>query len=159
MHNAPSVTYPVGRCRFFAVLLSMLGLAGLWVLILWWVAASPASVFQQWEGWGGLTLGMAWGLWAAIAWRGSPRGGLTWDAHAPAASLSPEEARGAWRWRDSVSVEAVRLAGVDFIVDLQILALLRLHGAQQSPRWVWVERWRKPEHWNDLRRALQSSSA
>ncbi len=153
MYNAPSVIYPVGRCRLVAALLWLLGAVALSVLILWWI--DPSSN-HPWAGWTGILLWLGWGVWAAWDWRRSPRGWLEWDAHAPAASLVPSDGQGAWRWRDAEQQEASRLRGVELAIDLQVLTLLRLQGAGRHPCWAWMEQWRAPARWNDLRRALHS---
>ena len=159
MHNAPSVIYPVGRCRFFAVMLLLLALVALTTLILWWSTVSIRSSFHLWVGWVGAALWLGWAFLAAKDWRHSPRGRLEWDAHAPAVSLFPTEGQGAWLWRDARRMEATCLYGLEVAVDLQILALLRLKGPGCHPRWTWVERRRDPLRWNDLRRAILSTGA
>lgn len=159
MHNAPSVIYPVGRCRLVAALLVLLAVVALLMLILWWTTAIDPSPAHLWAGGTGTALWLGWGIWAARDWLCSPQGWLEWDAHAPAASLVPSEGQGAWRWRDAVQEEATGLKGIELAVDLQILALVRLQGAGRHPRWTWMERWRAPARWNDLRRALHSPDA
>ncbi|WP_439588513.1 hypothetical protein [Hydrogenophaga sp.] len=159
MHNAPSVIYPVGRCRFFAALLLLLALAALVLLFSWHAAVNDAFGVRRWAGWIGAGFWLVWGLWAIRSWRRSPQGRLEWDAHAPAVSLTPADGQGAWRWHDQEGGEAVRLSGIELAVDLQMLALLSLPGARRRRCWIWVERWRDPARWNDLRRALHSPNA
>lgn len=159
MHNAPSVIYPVGRCRFFAALLLLLSVTALTTLILWWSIVSSRSSIHLLAGWAGAVLWLGWTFQAARYWRRSPHGRLEWDAVAPAVSLIPNEGQGAWLWRDARRLEATRLHGLEIAVDLQILALLRLKGPGSHPRWTWVERRRYPLRWNDLRRALHSTGA
>ncbi|MDP3250576.1 MAG: hypothetical protein Q8M77_01555 [Hydrogenophaga sp.] len=157
MHNAPSVIYPVGRCRFLAAFLALLALAGLGMLLLWWTEVGHASFVHGWLASAGAVLWLVWATWATWNWRRSRRGRLEWDSQAPSESLSQADGEGAWRWRDGASVEATRLDGVALAVDLQILALLRLRCAGCNSRWIWVEQWREPARWNDLRRALHST--
>lgn len=159
MHNAPSVIYPVGRCRFVASLLWLLAVASLLMLVLWWATVIDPSLAHRWAGWTGTALWLGWGVWAARDWLRSPRGWLEWDAHAPLASLAPSDGRGAWRWRSAGQGEATSLSRVELAADLQILALVRLQGTGRHPRWTWMEQWRAPARWNDLRRALHSPDA
>lgn len=159
MHNAPSVIYPVGRCRLGAALLGVLATAGLFMLLLWWSVVMNPSPAQRWAGWTGTVLWLGWGLWTVWDWRRSPRGWLEWDALAPAASLVPSDGQGAWRWRDAKHQETTGLRGVELAADLQILALVRLQGPGRHPRWTWMEQWRAPARWHDLRRALHSTDA
>lgn len=157
MHNAPSVMYPVGRCRFLAAFMALLALAGLGMLLLWWTAVNHASLAQAWTASAGAVLWLVWATWATWDWRRSHRGRLEWDSQAPSVSLLPTDGQGAWRWRGGACVEATRLDSVALAIDLQILALLRLRGAGCDSRWIWVEQWREPARWNDLRRALHST--
>ena len=157
MHNAPSVIYPVGRCRFLAAFMALLALAGLGMLLLWWTAVRHASLAQAWTASAGAVLWLVWATWATRDWRRSHRGRLEWDSQAPTASLALADGQGVWRWRDGACVEATRLDGVALAVDLQRLALLRLRIAGRDSRWIWVEQRCEPARWNDLRRALHST--
>ncbi len=159
MHNAPSVIYPVGRCRLVAALLGLLAIVALLMLILWWTTAIEPSPAHRWVTGTGTLLWLGWGIWAARDWLRSPRGWLEWDAHAPAASMVPSEGQGAWRWRGTEPGDTTSLSGIELVADLQILALVRLQGAGRHPRWTWMEHWRAPARWNDLRRALHSPHA
>jgi hypothetical protein len=159
MHNAPSVIYPLGRCRLVIVLLLLLAFAALLLLVLWWTTMIEPTSTPWWTGWAGALLWLGWGLWAVRHWRRSPRGWLEWDAHATAACLDSTNRQGAWRWRDAMDKEATSLNSVELAVDLQILVLLCLRGSGRVPRWAWMERWRCPARWNDLRRALHSQDA
>ena len=151
MHNAPSVIYPVGRCRFHAWMLLLLALPGLMVLVAWWTTLTHPGL----AGMTGALLWLGWMVWAAWSWLRSPVGLLRWDALAPATSLTG--GHGAWRWHAEASFQAMDLQGVELAVDLQSLALLRLHGASAGTRWLWVARRQDPARWSDLRRALQST--
>jgi len=160
MHSAPSVNYPVGRCRFFAVLLWLQACTALGLITWWWAVSAndPSSIQRFWSGLGS-AFWLAWGFWSVRYWRQSPEGRLEWDAQAPSATLQPDDARGAWLWWDAASTDATRLNSVEVALDLQTRVLLRLPGTWSQGRWIWVERWRDPARWDDLRRALHSSGA
>ncbi len=159
MPNAPSVIYPVGRCRLQVVLLGLLGLAALGLLLGWQFLLNVPSGPWQCVVWLAVVCWASWVAWVSWDWFGSPVGRLQWDALAAAASLMPSDGQGAWRWLDADAREATPLDGVVLALDMQHLVLLRLMGAGQPDRWAWVERRRDPSRWNDLRRALHSTEA
>lgn len=152
MRNAPSVTFPVGRCRFYALMLALLGAGGLAVLGAWWAGADAAP---RWQGVLGGAVWMGWLAFAGWSWLHSPVGQLTWDASALSADRSARP--GAWLWRPASSPEGTPLHRVEQVLDLQARMLLRLHHADARSRWVWVARAQDPVRWCDLRRALVAS--
>ena len=151
MRNAPSVMYPVRRCAF----------AGQLLLVL---AAAVAAALWGWHGsgvdirlWLAMLAGaMLWLLWALRTWWCAPTGQLHWDALA--AGLSNTEA-GAWFWLDSAGLASQPVLGVEQVLDLQRVVLLRLRSAGLASRWLWVQQTSDPVRWLDLRRALQRASA
>ncbi len=156
MRNAPSVIYPVGRCRFHFLMVLLLAWPGPVVGALWWTTASarPGPVNALICAAGAL-LWVAWVVCAALSWWRAPTGRLQWDAQARSGS-------GAWRWHGSAHPQPHQeLPGVELMVDLQSWMLLRLHGEASGARrrWMWLERARDPLRWRDLRRALQSHQA
>ncbi|QHE85107.1 hypothetical protein [Hydrogenophaga sp. BPS33] len=148
MVSAPSVTYPVGRCRFYAGLLVALGLLGALVLGRWFLGVGS---HRGWQGGLGAAAGLLWWAFAAWGWWHSPVGALRWDVAAPSQELSRS---GAWVWRGSAAADSVPLPRVVVSLDMQNRILLCLHSAGTFTRWVWVERRRDPARWPDLRRAL-----
>ncbi|MGX5649197.1 hypothetical protein JNX00_15925 [Hydrogenophaga sp. YM1] len=140
--GAPSVAYPVGRCRFWGLSLAVLALAV--ALLAAWMAASLAL-----STWLALAVaGLAWMGWAARVER-RPVVGVLRFSGAPGQGA-------AWRWSpdgcsDGLALDAVRVA-----LDLQSRVLLQLRGVAGVPAWVWVERDRAPADWLALRRALVS---
>jgi hypothetical protein len=158
MRNAPSVMYPVGRCRFHAGVLLVLGALALAVLLRWgwpWLPVQAARPGSWAVGGVGALLWLLWAAGAWVGWRRARGGQLHWDAQA----ASPTEAgAGLWRWRTGAHDDGVPLARVQAILDLQRLALLRLHPLQGPGRWIWVEAGRDPARWNDLRRALRATA-
>jgi toxin CptA len=134
MHNAPSVSYPVGRCRFAGVLAGVLwclggGAVGAWA---WRSAAEGQPVGVVAAVW------LTCGLLAARAWWAAPSGLLAWDG-------------AGWNWAG----EGLDAAQPQIALDLQRWLLLRLRGGN-VPGWLWLERGRDPQHWDALRRAVYS---
>ena len=157
MHNAPSVNYPVGRCRFQARVLLLLALLGGVVLVTWWTTPSHPEPAHRLTGVAGGLLWLLWMAWATWTWPRSAVGQLRWEALASHASRADH--RGVWRWHAESAAEPVPLQGAELAVDLQSLALLRLHGlGNAGSLWVWVERRQDPAQWNALRRSLQSAT-
>jgi hypothetical protein len=147
MRSAPSVIYPVGRCLFYAGLLSVLGCVSLML----WVLVRPQSYLEL------VVLGaMLWMMWAtlaAISWWRTPTGRLQWNASAADPSVHAPSA-GAWSWHSSAYRDGVTLLRVERVQDFQRWMLLRLHNPDGAATWVWVERMRDPPRWDDLRRAV-----
>src|SRR5438045_749838 len=81
MHDAPSVTYPVGRCRFPLLAAGVLWLAGIVVSAAWLIQ----SRHPAWVAFAACALLLIGGASACIEWMSSPEGQLTWD-------------RQSWRW-------------------------------------------------------------
>ena len=142
MHNAPSVSYPVGRCAFQRWLL--LGLAAatsavlfawLWgqgVTWLWWVGFS-ATALGLWQGW------LALGFVAT----------LTWDGQV-------------WCLHDQGAGDEDALGEVQVMLDMQKALLLHWQPAsdtlQAKPQWLWLGAQHGHERWQDLRRAVYQRS-
>lgn len=147
MHNAPSVSYPVGRCAFHAGLLLLLSALGFSAGLLWWIQSAAPSLWLAAMG------GVVWLMWSVQAlrgWRSSVSGQLIWDARAQAPESSE---RGCWSWRrGDGSTHA--LDAVEWALDARSTVLLRLHGSGVSGRWVWLEARRDPAGWGNVRRAL-----
>ena len=134
MHNAPSVSYPVGRSRFAGALLLCAWLLGA-AACLAWLFSSAAT------GWRVGAMGVALlltGVLAAWHWWHMPCGMLGWDQER-------------WTWSGSAGPRdrpEVRL-------DLQHGLLLYWRAAPASD-WLWLERASCPALWTDLRRAVYS---
>jgi hypothetical protein len=135
MHDAPSVSYPVGRSRWAGALAAASWLAGLAGTLLW--SAQPQAV--SWR------LVLAWSAVTAAGaiplrtWWRTPRGLLAWDG-------------AGWTWApDGAGAETGEL---QVALDFQHLLLLhwRAGGAR---RWLWLER-AGGEGWDELRRAVYS---
>ncbi len=138
MHNAPSVSYPVGRCAFqrwlyvfFIVLTSTVLLA--WALNqgvtwIWGVAVGFATlaIFS-----GGRALHQA--------------GMLTWDGQV-------------WCLHDQGAGYEDALGEVHVMLDVQKALLLRWQPASDTlngqSRWLWLGSQASDNRWQDLRRAV-----
>lgn len=136
MHNAPSVTYPVGRSLFFGRLMLAVWLLGA-AMAGWWCLQAAAMGWRQ-----GLVLLSvpAAGLAAWSSWRAMAPGELRWDGQV-------------WLWNPGDQAEPARLHAP---IDLQGHLLLCLHLDTGRTRWCWAERSSLPERWGDLRRAVYS---
>jgi hypothetical protein len=134
MHNAPAVSYPVGRSRFQKTLLLVVLLAGAFAQGLWWLQSAEHGVihglgFLLW-----LMLG-AWAFWSAGH---TPQQQLVWDGQD-------------WRLESGARSSMVT---PQVILDLQHDLLVFLRPAGGSAFWVWPTRKAQPERWLALRRAL-----
>ena len=134
MHNAPAVTYPVGRSHIQTWLIGVLLLIGAAVTGWWyWLVAGP-----DWR------QALAAGIWlagAALAGRGLRRpslGMLRWDGQH-------------WHWESNGTV----LTGsVLPRLDWQAGVLLEFRAEAHRARWLWLERGAQTQRWHALRRAL-----
>lgn len=136
MHDAPSVTCPVGRSSLAGAIVALLWLAGAAATALW--SAQP-----QVAGW---RLGAGWiavaagGFASLRMWWQAPEGELAWDG-------------AAWTW--TVPGGACTAGQLRAGLDLQHAILARWHD-DTGRRWFWLERRRCRERWDDLRRAVYS---
>lgn len=133
MHDAPSVSYPVGRPLFAGLLAGILGSAGAAATLLWAFEADT-------PGWRHALAALAvlvTGAFALLSWLRSPSGDLHWDG-------------AGWTVSDCVGAGSVEVA-----LDLQQRLLVHWQG-QGFSRWLWLERQRCPQRWPDLRRAVYS---
>lgn len=138
MHNAPSVSYPVGRCAFqrglyvgFTVLTS----AVLWAwalhlgMTLAWYAAVAAMMVGLWLGWQALC----------------QAGVLRWDGEA-------------WGLHGFHAGDEGALGDVHVVLDVQKALLLRWQPASDTlnakPQWLWLGAQAADDHWENLRRAV-----
>jgi arginine exporter protein ArgO len=145
MRNAPSVTYPVGRCAFWRLLLLAAGALGLSAVMAggWWLDRISAVV--------GAALWVVWAAWAALSWRRLPSGRLSWDARHTVAQGAQQ---GGWTWHSAAYRDGVNLVQVECVQDAQRWMLLRLHNPERARIWLCVARSADPSRWDDLRRAV-----
>ena len=141
MHNAPSVSHPVGRSRFCGVLLAALWLAGAALVGAWcWQQAEPG--WRQALALASLPLS-AVGAWRS--WRAMRPGNLRWDGQV-------------WLWHaaglaDGAEAEPVVLRAH---LDFQRHLLISLRQSSGSVAWCWLESAQMPQRWADLSRAVYS---
>ena len=138
MHNAPSVSYPVGRCAFqrwlfvgFAVLTLAVLLAWAFnqgLTSIWYVAVAAAAL--------GLLLG-----WRVLGQAGT----LTWDGQV-------------WCLHDQGLGLEDALGDVHVALDVQKALLLRWQPTSDTlhakPLWLWLGLQASDKRWQDLRRAV-----
>jgi toxin CptA len=136
MHNAPPVSYPVGRSRFQAGLQAALWLLGAATVALWcW----QVDTLGWRQGVAALAV-LGAGLFAGVAWWKTPVAALRWDGQQ-------------WFWSGGGTTFAVQ---VSVHLDVQHHLLLRLRPDAGRPLWCWAERASQPPHWRSLRRAVYS---
>jgi hypothetical protein len=135
MHNAPAVSYPVGRSRFQAQLFAAVSLAGLLASAAWFAQVQTPG-WRQWLMLFGAVLTAMGTYWQ---WRQTVVGQLTWEGSS-------------WRWTESDTSVSLQLV---LILDVQQAMLLLLRGARSARGiWIWVERDTSPTRWLALRRAV-----
>ncbi len=139
MHAAPSVSYPVGRCGFAALLLALLVLLALAAAVAWTLQSS-AFGWRQALAFGAV---LASGGFAGVGWLRSATGVLRWDGEN-------------WQWQEGLEPQAGTL---ELALDLQSRMLLRWQGAGRTRRWLWVERQGAPADWQALRRGVYSRAS
>ncbi len=133
MHNAPAVTYPVGRSAIRALISLVLWLAGLAAVMAWSVLGRVQFTLLA----GPLVMGAG-----ALAWWGwwqSGNGELCWRTDG-------------WQLRHRQTVSE---GAPEVVLDLQASLLLHWCGAQGNT-WLWLDRRVAPRQWDALRRAVYS---
>ena len=164
MHNAPAVSFPVGRSRFQAGFLSGLWLAGAAVCIYW------ASVMDA-VGWRHALAGampVAAGAAAWLSWRHRAGGCLRWDGQCwwldvaaegqpAAASASAPGVRSGGTGAATVAGIETGVSALSLHLDLQGFLLLKLRLADGTVRWLWLDRGADLAQWQALRRAIHAN--
>ena len=139
LHNAPLVSYPLGRSRFLVFFLFFGGLLAAGVTIWWWRSAPP----DDWRPLLGVLCCLLAGLATTAGWRRSPVGELQWDGEN-------------WYWESEVYQASAELNAPVVVLDLQSAVLLRLDNPAGAVWWLWAERAAAPERWLDMRRAVHA---
>ena len=138
MHNAPSVSYPVGRCAFQRWLYALLVVLTLAVLLAW--ALSQGLTYVWYVAVVAATLAMALG-WRALHQAGT----LTWDGQV-------------WGLHDQGLDIEDALGEAYVVLDMQKALLLRWQPASDTlhakPLWLWLGLQGSDSRWQDLRRAV-----
>jgi len=140
MHNAPAVSFPVGRSSFHAVLLVLLVVLGLVFSGLWWVQSHTPGRF-------GALVWIIWlssSIWLLTVWWKSPRGCLRWDGQG-------------WLWEPEFNQPDLLLGALEVRLDFQVLLLLEFKSDLGKHSWHWAEKSSTPLTWKDFRRALYAA--
>ncbi|MFZ9373849.1 MAG: hypothetical protein ACO258_05380 [Burkholderiaceae bacterium] len=151
MHNAPSVSFPVGRSRFPLSPLLVIWAGAALVLAAWAQATQADSTAVG----AAIALWLACGAAAAWGWRRQAAGWLCWegDAWRCYAGAVPEEVQ----QPDAVD-DAAGLPGIaghaECTLDLQSRLWVRFAGEDGRVRWWWLREQDAPAQWAALRRAL-----
>ena len=141
MHDAPSVSFPVGRCVWCHRLVLALWCAGfMCALAVGWWARQP---------WALLGLVLVFGLGGAVyfALQSWPSGRLLWRSGVPA------PVRG-WWWQTDEQGPTESVTELLVLADLQSGMLLALRLSTKRRLTLWVRRAHAPLHWQALRQAI-----
>jgi len=147
MHNAPSVSYPVGRCAFQRRLLLAQTVLSL-LLMLGWALTQPVT-------WAWLGVSVVLAAMTFLQWRttGSQSRTLLWSDSV-------------WLIQPTsmpLSTTAARhcVGAVKPVFDGQSTLLLRWQSTSDrlgsGRRWLWLDQSSSPSQWLDLRRAVYGS--
>ena len=139
MHNAPAVSYPVGRSRFHGWILLAAGLAGLASSTAWGLACAAVG-WRQALAFALLFLASLNAFWR---WRQTPAGVLRWDGQLWHLELARSLPR--------TPVDAG--ANLSIQLDFQVVMLARLHFENGARLWLWLQAQGDVAHWQALRRA------
>ena len=137
MHNAPTVSYPLGRSAWLGAPLVVLWLAGVAALAIWCASVDALSWRQGLD----LALWLLLGGWSWRAWRGQVQGELSWTGMH-------------WLLLRDPSAPCEGMVSVQ--LDLQHLLLLRFTPVTGPACWLLPLRATQPQRWQDLRRAVYS---
>ena len=138
-HNAPSVTYPLGRSRLQAVVWFFIWAVGLLAVGGW----TYTSQQFDWRHVSGLFAVLCSGV---AGYQNSQRlaiGQLSWDGQV-------------WRWASQSYLAGAVEFELSVAVDFQHIMLLRIGNPASAKLWLWAEKGKLPERWMDLRRAVYS---
>ena len=135
MHNAPTVSFPVGRSPLQGGVLVLLAGLGCLAVVIWCMGSDGLD----WRH--GTAAGACVAISASVVWSWwhTSIGSISWDGVA-------------WHW--AVGVRSVRVLP-ETVLDLQTALLLRLQMAEdRGVAWVWLDRASSPARWMALRRAI-----
>ena len=144
MHNAPSVSYPVGRCAFQRITwLALSVITGM--VMLAWFTLQPLS-------WPMCLSGAATSVGLILGWRSlqTQSGILSWDGQA-------------WCWHSRTDGADDALGEIFVVVDAQKALVLRWQPTSgrlgSLGCYVWLGQERATQHWLDLRCAVYGRMA
>ena len=157
MHNAPSVSYPVGRCAFVGWFLVVIALSGLSVQLSW-VMLEPRMGARAWWAWG-----LYGALWVCLLghavwrWWRMPTGTLKWHpASPPEAALTALAPPTGWWWTSAAYPDSIGLKGVQVTLRLNRVVVLRWRLTTGRLFWVCVQHQGDGLAWLALQRALMA---
>jgi hypothetical protein len=141
MHNAPSVSYPVGRCAFQRVIFAGLsGIVGSVMLV--WCMLQPLS-WPMGLGGAATLLGMVLG-WRSVQMHA---GTLSWDGQV-------------WCWHSRTDGADDQLGEIFVSLDVQKALVLRWQPTSGRltalDSYLWLGQERAAQHWLNLRCAVYS---
>jgi len=135
MHNAPAVTYPVGRSSIQGALGLVLWLLGVAATTAWALTSPDARLVSA-----AACLCTAAAVLAGVAWWRTGAGEVQWNGDG-------------WQlhsWGQSHDGKPM------VVLDLQASVLLHWHATRGAGGWLWLDRSSAPARWDDLRRAVYS---
>jgi hypothetical protein len=133
MHQAPPVSYPVGRSLGVGLATLFFGVAGVAAMATWaWRGGAGVGL-------AGVLAALVLACWALWCWARAPAGVLSWDGQA-------------WRWSARAGASGLLKVRLDF----QGLLLVQWQPPPAPVEWLWLERRADPQRWADLRRAVYS---
>ena len=139
LHNAPPVTYPLGRSRFLGSVLALAWLTTLGLTGLWQLGSPLGDLFPLLS----FILLLVSGWTLTQGWLRSPAGRLAWDGQF-------------WRWESENYQGSSVLQAPVVVIDVQFGMLLRLQNQAGASWWLWAEKVRRQTLWQDLRRAVHA---
>ena len=137
MHNAPAVTYPVGRARQVGAMVATVWLLALAVI----VAAAPLTNSSLIKTSAAVAVWLVCGSAAWRWWQSTVHGRLSWNG-------------AEWLWTPK-GLARPELGHPEVIWDMQRVLLVLWHGQTQR-QWLWLVQSAQAAHWLDLRRAVYS---
>lgn len=143
MYNAPSVSYPLGRCAFQRWVYASFTMLSSVVLFAWAFNQGMTSVWYA--------AAIAKALGAFLGWRALGQAGtLTWDGQV-------------WCLQTHGHGQEDALGEVSVALDVQKALVLRWQPASDTlsskPLWLWLGSEGASHHWQDLRRAVYQRDA
>lgn len=138
MRSPAALKFTVGRSRFQAGLLILLGLTGIVMAALW---RDEDGVFGWRQACFVVSFIAAWVV-AAMIWRRSPVGKLGWDGQT-------------WNWQAETEQPCAEL---QVHLDLQVFLLVSIVLDGGCRLWLWPERAADAAQWLALRRAVHFSA-
>jgi hypothetical protein len=139
MHNAPAVSYPVGRSRFHGFLLVLVGLCGAVGGLVWNHQVHPVGWLQWFYV---VTLALTCFAAGRVSLR-KPKGSLQWNGQA-------------WSW---ICGQRSNSGALTAHLDLPFCTALSLRTDVGTRIWLWPERRIEAVRWNGLRQAVFSRGA